>query len=267
LKPDKSILKHEIFAWICEIARTSEIGIDASYSNSAPLGGKNRIVVSLHNLILRDFGTYITFKFESDQLGSYVFSKLSDNTYVYEIPIPLGSNYYPTIDGYLRAYEGTDIKAEQYISFATNYTLDYSYYSQNNLTGLLFEVNTSIIANNEWIPTDRGSLYMKIYVDGVYLGQETATRNDFLNYSKFKIMYKPQSMGEYLFELYLNDGISGADIQIVSVPYKIKEILKGYEQALSGAIPLMVIFIVVPGTVIIFSTRKLKKIEEELRRS
>jgi hypothetical protein len=62
-----------------------------------------------------------------------------------------------------------------------------------------------------------------------------------------------------MFELYLHDGISGSDIQIATIPYNINEILNRFGDAVNSAIPLTAIFIAVPGTVIVISTKKLKR--------
>jgi len=267
LTPDKEIMDQEIFSWICDMARTSEIGIEARYADTCPLGGANHMEVSLYNLILRDFGTYITFKFESDQLGSYIFSKLANSSYIQDIPIPVSSNSYPTIEGYLRAYEGTQIKAEHYISFTTNYSLEYKVKSQSELTGILFEINASICANRESFPTTSGSAFAKVYKNGEYLGEAQASHQPFSDHSTFSIPYSPQVTGEYIFELYLDDGISGSELLIASIPYNINEILRGYEDEVTGAIPLMVIFLAVPGTVIVFSTKQLNKVKKESENS
>ena len=103
----------------------------------------------LTNLILQDFGTYITFKFESNQVGNYILSKLLNNTYILDIPIPLDSNYYPTISGYLRAFEGTQEKAVHYVSISTTYNLNYDIITHNNLTGVWIEIHSSISSNGK----------------------------------------------------------------------------------------------------------------------
>ncbi|MFX0134600.1 MAG: hypothetical protein ACFFDN_13250, partial [Candidatus Hodarchaeota archaeon] len=125
LTSNQEVINQEIFLWICDMARNSDIGIETYYSNYVSLGDVNRIYASLYNLILRDFGTYITFKFESNQLGTYVFNKLANNSYVADIQILVSSESYPQIDGILCAYEGTQKKTELPISFSTTYNLIY----------------------------------------------------------------------------------------------------------------------------------------------
>ncbi len=257
------ILNQEILLWICDMARTSQIGIEASYSDTCQLGGVNYMEVSLYNLILRDFGTYITFKFESDQIGTYVFSKLANNSYVYNIPIPFSTNSFPTIEGYLRAYEGLEIKAEQLISFSTNYTLNYEVSSQTDLTGLLFEINASIIADNEKHPTTFGSASARIYRNDVFLGEVQANHQIFPDFSLFSIAYNPTETGKYSFEFYLDDGFSGSSINIKNFLLDVNEISENYKDNMITAIPLTIVFIAVPGTVFIISSKKLNKLKKE----
>ena len=118
---NRNILHQENFYWICEMARNSEIKTDATYSSSIELGSVNHIEVSINNLILHDFGTYITFKFESDQLGTHTLTKQSNGNHVADIFVPVDSSNYPLIEGYLRAYQGPNVIVEQYLSFNTTY--------------------------------------------------------------------------------------------------------------------------------------------------
>ncbi|MFX1437975.1 MAG: hypothetical protein ACFFAA_12375, partial [Promethearchaeota archaeon] len=264
--PDKTQLDQEIFLWICDMARTSQIGIEAHYSNCCSLGTENRLTVSLYNLILRDFGTYITFKFESEQIGSYVFSKTANDSYIYDLPIPVSSIAYPKVEGYLRAYEGTQIKAESFVSFSTNYTLDHNVKSYYDLSSFKLEINASILAGDLWYPTTSGNVYVRIYRNGDYIREVQAIRDDLDGYSTFRIIYNPQITGEYRFEVYLNDGISGAVVLIKTISYNIDEILKGFDEELASAIPLSIIFIGIPGIVIAFSTKKLNNSKKESKK-
>jgi hypothetical protein len=266
LTPEMRELDQEIFLWICDMARTSPIGIEAFYSDTCLLGGVNHMDVSLYNLILRDFGTYITFKFESDQVGSYVFTKLANSSYTYDIPIPVAPQNYPTVHGNLRAFEGLELKTELSISFTTNYSLEYDFSSSYNLASLLFEVNASILGNGKY-PVEYGGVSVKVYRDGEYIGQTHASSQIILNYSTFHITYTPHVIGEYLFELYLDDGIFDSEILIATIPYNINEILNRFGDAVNSAIPLTVIFIAVPGVVMVISTKKLKKLNETPRRT
>ena len=261
---DKDIIDQEIFLWICDMARTSDIGIDVHYSNTAPLGGTNHMEVSLYNLILRDFGNYITFKFESDEVGSMVFSKLANNTYIQDIEIPISSSCYPVVDGYLRAYEGSKVKAESYIAFSTTYDLNYKVEYNADLSEIIFHINVSIIANGQSFPTSSGDAYTKVFRNSQLLGDVQASYTEFVEYSLFRISYTPSMTGQYIFELYLDDGISRRETLIETIPFEITEIAQSFNEEMISAIPLTVIFLAVPGVVIVFSSKQLKKLKNKL---
>jgi prenyltransferase beta subunit len=260
---NKEALDQEIFLWICDMARKSQIGIEAYYSDACQLGSVNYMEVSLYNLVLKDFGTYITFKFESDQIGTFVFSKLANNSYIYEVPIPLTSDSYPVIEGYLRAYEGLEIKAEQYISFSTHYSLQHDVSSHTDITGLLFEINASILANNEQYPIISGNAFVRIYRNDAFLREIQAEHQIFPDYSLFSIGYNPIGTGQFYFEFYLNDGVSSSSINIRNILLDINEISERNKENIMAAIPLTIVFIAVPGTVVVVSSKKLNKSKKE----
>ncbi|MDX1797891.1 MAG: hypothetical protein R3255_04520 [Candidatus Lokiarchaeia archaeon] len=263
LTPANKVINQEIFLWICDMARTSQIEIEASYSDTCTLGGVNYMEASLYNLVIRNFGTYISFKFESDQLGTFVFSKLANNSYIYNLLIPLSSNSYPIIEGYLRAYEGLELKAEQYISFSTNYSLEYAVSSQTEISGLVFKINVSILANNEKYPITNGNAFVRIYRNDVFLGEIQGNHQIFSDYSIFSINYNPTKAGQFCFEFYLNDGISGSLMNIKNILLDINEISESTKDIIITAIPLTIVFIAVPGTIFIVSSKKLNKLKKE----
>ncbi|MFX0138059.1 MAG: hypothetical protein ACFFDN_30735, partial [Candidatus Hodarchaeota archaeon] len=166
LTSNREVLCQEVFLWICEMARNSDIGIEAHYSSIVPLGGFNRIYASLHNLIISDFGTYITFKFESNHIGTYVFDKLENRTYIVDIPIPLDSESYPEIEGILCAYEGPQRKAEYTILFSTTYNLNYNISIGKSMDAVSFIVNASINSNGKDYSLEDGRVYVHISNNG-----------------------------------------------------------------------------------------------------
>lgn len=259
--PGRNELDQEIFLWVCDMARTSEIGIEAHYADIVSLGGVNCMKVSLYNLILRDFGTYITFKFESDEVGSIIFSKLPNNTYIHDLPIPISSECYPVIDGYLRAYEGSQLKAELYITFSTTYNLNYHIDFITDLSGIMLNINTSIITHGQSYPISSGDMYVKVYRNNQLLGEVQGAHTQFSEYSIFQITYSPSLTGVYIFKLYLNDGISGRDTLIDTIPFEVNEVAQNFDDEVNSAIPLTVIFFAVPGVAIVFSSRQLKKLK------
>lgn len=266
LSSDKKLIEQDAFLWISEMARNSPIVIDAYYSNEVELGGVNHIEVSLNNLILRDFSSYITFKFESDQLGTYIFDKLEGNTYVTDIPIPLDLEYCPTIEGTLFAYEGVQRKAETPIKFGTTYSLQYDFTTEQTSSEIIFEVNGSILASNTKLPLTTGRVYANIYKDTIFYTKRDFTRVDYNKTSSFILEYMPTEEGAYYVEVYLTDQVRDLTFTIGNSSFTKGNISpdppsppQNYGDEIRTTIPMMIIFIGVPGCVIGISTHQLNK--------
>ncbi len=278
LTPDKNKIELEAFLWISELARNSPIGINTQYSSEVSLGGVNHMEVSLSNLIVRDFGSYISFKFESNQIGTTNFNKLENNTYVADVPIPMNSENYPIIEGVLYAYEGAQIKAEYNIIFNTIYTLTYDLNITTSLSIVKFEVNGSILANEREYPLTNGSVYTEIYKDDILLAALNFGHINLNKSSIFSLEYVPIENGTYYFEIYLEDGFQESEVEIGNTIF-IKNVdtsddpndpddpinpNQNYEENVKTAIPLMIAFIGVPGCVIAISSKQLCKVKKRL---
>ncbi|MFX0139453.1 MAG: hypothetical protein ACFFDN_37780 [Candidatus Hodarchaeota archaeon] len=260
---NKEIINQEIFLWICDMARNSNIGIEVHYSSIVPLGAVNRMHVSLYNLIIRDFGTYITFKFESNQIGTYVFTKLANYTYVADILIPISSESYPEIDGVLCAYEGSQKKTEYPISFSTTYDLNYEIKIEKTLTSILFTVNGSITSNGKHYPLTAGEVYVHVIKNNKIVETEQfSLQNSTEDYSMFTLTYISPGKGDYEYEVYLDDGIQNTPLLIQSITFSDNQ---NNVQEVIAAIPLTIVLISVPGCVIIVSSRQIKRTRKELK--
>ena len=279
LTTDKNKIQLEVFLWVSEMARNSQIGIDAHYSSEVPLGGVNHMEVSLSNLIVRDFGSYITFKFESDQIGTTNFIKQDNNTYVADVPIPMNPDNYPIVKGVLYAYEGAQIRAESNITFTTSYTLLYKLNIIPTLYNITFLVNSSIYANNRGYPLTNGIVYTKIYKDDILIATPIFGHTNYSEYSIFSLEYIPLQEGKYDFEIYLEDGFQDSEIKIGSKrftkdsddpddpddpenPDDPNNPIQNYEENVKTAIPLMIVFIGIPGCVIAISSKQLNKFKK-----
>ncbi|MHA1508171.1 MAG: prenyltransferase/squalene oxidase repeat-containing protein [Promethearchaeota archaeon] len=117
LSTERKELEHDVFMWLCEIAKTDDVRLSASYSDTVRLGGNNLFTVELVNLILSDFGQYSTVKIESPQLGNIVLDQLGNYTYQKEVEVPKDSANYPTVEGELCAYDGAIKKKKRSIHF------------------------------------------------------------------------------------------------------------------------------------------------------
>lgn len=266
LTSDREAIGHEVFSWICDMARNSEIRIEAHYSSVVPLGGHNHVEVSLYNLVVRDFGTYITFKFESDQVGTHVFSKSANDTYAEDISIPINAENHPTISGFLRAYEGTQLKAEFNVSFSTSYTLSINELTVNeNPSGMDFFINGSILSGGISYPLSFGRAFINIHVDGQLIDEQQFAHQEYPRYSLFSLTFEPDTNAQYYFEIFLNDGIQpSVSIGNVTFGEGSSKRAFSYEKEIQIAIPIMVVFMVVPGSVIAYSTKQLKESKKAL---
>lgn len=279
LTPDKIKIELDTFLWISEMARNSQIGINAQYCSQVPLGGVNHMEVSLSNLIVRDFGSYISFKFESDQIGTINFNKLENNIYVADVPIPMNSENYPTVAGVLYAYEGAQVKAEYNVIFNTIYSLAYNLNISKTASKVKFEVNGSILANEKEYALINGSVYTVIYKDDIIIATQNFGHINLNESSIFILEYIPIENGSYYFEIYLEDGFQESEVEIGNTLF-IKNVddphdpddpddpddpinsNQNYEESIKTAIPLMIAFVGVPGCVIAISSKQLGKVKK-----
>ncbi|MFW9826683.1 MAG: hypothetical protein ACFFEY_03575 [Candidatus Thorarchaeota archaeon] len=256
---DKIDLNQEVFRWVCEMARDSEIMISATYNDMTLLGSYHELTVLLENLILCDFGNYITIKFESSQLGTYILDKNPDNSYYQQMKIPLSPLYYPKITGKLCAYEGSNLKAELPISFSTTYDLTYNLFTQKNEKSYKIQINSSIVSNGTYHDLSEGSAYIQIFVDNFFQGTESFSHNSSGEMSIFTLEHTPSIEDNYLIQIYLNDGFQVHNIGNLSIIQNHPVIR--IQEDISPAIPLTLIFLAFPGITILFTSKKFRKLK------
>ena len=262
---DHQEISHEVFLWICEMAKNSKIGIEANYLDVVTLGGYNNMSVSLYNLILRDFGLYISFKFESEQLGSYTFNKLANNYYVKDIHIPFLVNNYPEIRGNLTAYEGSEKKIEIEITFRTTYSLLHSLSVLETETEISLTINSSIMALQEY-PLTFGEAYINVFIADQFENVQKFTQDaNFTRYSIFSLVYIPPNNSVYLLNIYLDDGFQDP-IMIGNVTNEIEVVVEDSPPIKANnvdpmyfVVPLSLVFI--PGVALAVSTKQLNKLK------
>ncbi|MFX0034243.1 MAG: hypothetical protein ACFE9I_01220 [Candidatus Hermodarchaeota archaeon] len=259
---DRTTINQEAFLWICEMARNSEIKINAIYDHEAYIGGSNKMSASLQNLILRDFGTYITFKFECDQLGTFAFIKGANNTYSQEILIPLLPENYPVISGKLCAYEGSILKAEYPLSFTTTYELEKKVSIELEEYIIHMQINSSLISGNvSRHELTYGSAYIQVFIENIFDSLEYFSHNKSTKFSMFTLDYYPLVEGNYRIEIFLDDGFQVASIENMTFYQGIILVKKNLD--IAPAIPLTVTFILVPGVALVITNRQLEKIKKE----
>ena len=202
---DRKELDHDVFMWLCEIAKTDDVRLSASYYDTVGLGGNNLFSVELVNLILSDFGQYTTVKLESTQLGTIVLDQLGNYTYQKEVYVPIDSANYPIVGGELCAYDGAIKKGSVPFSFTTEFDSFFSYSivkTESRIQGDIFGYH-AFISGDE--PIYDGSMYANIYRDGDYVDVIDLTTSHALDRSTFTFDYSPIYFGNYSFEFYLND--------------------------------------------------------------
>ncbi len=205
LSIERKELEHDVFMWLCEIAKTDDARLIASYYDTVGLGSNNLFTVELVNLILSDFGQYTTVKIESAQLGNIVLDQLGNYTYQKEIYVPIDTANYPIVEGELCVYDGATKKGSVPFSFSTEFDSQFTHSIIK--TESRIEINVSgyhiFISGNE--PIFGGSMYANIYRDGDYVDVIDLLTSHNLENSMFTFDYSPIYFGNYTFEFYLND--------------------------------------------------------------
>ncbi len=263
---NKMSINQDIFYWLVYMAKHDEVRIDINYGETAMLGTSNKINVSLCNLILESFSSYTVVKFESALFGSIPLTEGINNTYEIEIYIPVNTDYYPTIDGIIRVYDVNNIIAELPISIDTYYNINKELTFLNISRGIKYEIDMSLtFGDGQTQPAYNSDVYMFVYRDGTYLKTEYFTRDDFLDYSTFKVEYQFDGYGQYYFGVYLQDYIDDNPITISNNSY-LYESGDPNEPSNSGneinltAIPIVLGLVSVSSGVIIYSVKKKPKI-------
>jgi hypothetical protein len=117
LTSQKNTIQQEVIWWICDVAENDRIRITPSFSPSVTPGGWNNISCTLGNLVLNDFGTYATVRFESPQVGVELFTKYNDIFYK-NIQVPKDISDNSIIEGNLSVYVVSEKVAWKYICFS-----------------------------------------------------------------------------------------------------------------------------------------------------
>ncbi len=202
---EREELDHDVFLWLCEIAKTDDVRLSASYYDTVGLGGNNLFTVELVNLILSDFGQYTTVKIESAQLGTIVLDQLGNYTYQKEIYVPIDTANYPIVEGELCVYDGAIKKGSVHFSFATEFESQFTY----SIAKTESRIEVNIYAYHKFISGDEpifgGSMYANVSRDGNQVDVIDLLTTHNLDSSTFSFDYSPIYFGNYSFDFYLND--------------------------------------------------------------
>jgi len=202
---ERNALEQEAFAWICEMAKTSYIKVNAQYSNSIQLGGNNLISVELCNLILSDFGQYTTIKLESEQLGTILFDKTTKYTYQKEVHVPIDPQNYPLIEGELCVYDGSLIVKQFPISFETSFDSIYNVSTSITESRIEITVVASLRFASGEQPVYDGVMRAEVYDNDTYIATVFFASEDGLKSTTFTLVYQPIFFGNFSLEIYMTD--------------------------------------------------------------
>lgn len=102
--------------------------------------------------------------------------------------------------------------------------------------------------------------------DGTFLAMTYFTREDSITNSTFTLIFTPEQVGTYLLDIYLDDGFRSTQLKIGNETFQKDDkgrntLTQDFEKDLQAAIPLVVIFISVPGCVVLISTKQLNKLK------
>ncbi len=211
---DRRELEHDVFTWLCEIAKTDNLRLSTSYYDTIGLGSNNLFSVELVNLILSDFGQYTTVKIESTQLGTILLDQLSNYTYQKMVYVSIDTGNYPIVAGELCVYDGAIKKASVPFSFTTEFDSFFSY----SIVKTESRIQANIYGRHAFISGDEpifdGLMYANVYRDGGYVDVIDLSLSHSLESSTFTFDYSPNYYGNYYFEFFLNDPYLG-DSQFV----------------------------------------------------
>ena len=205
LTVERKELEHDVFLWLCEIAKTDDVRLSASYYDVVGLGGNNLFSVELANLIFWDFGQYTTVKLESAQLGTIVLDQLGNHTYQKEVYIPIDFANYPIVEGELCVYDGAIKKGSVPFSFITEFDSQFTY----SIVKTESRIEVNVYGSHMFISGDEpifgGSMYANVYRDGNNVDVINLVTSHNLDSSTFSFDYSPIYFGSYYFEFYLDD--------------------------------------------------------------
>ncbi|MHA1824834.1 MAG: prenyltransferase/squalene oxidase repeat-containing protein [Promethearchaeota archaeon] len=261
LTSDKEKIEPSVFGWVFEMARNNDVRIDAMYDDPIMLGDYCYLSVELGNLVLKQFGSYATVKFESEFSGSIVLDALPDGTHEKYLYIPTDPSCFPSASGYISVYEGLNKIATQEIIINTNYELTKSASWTNTSKSLFITINASQVFGTGKTPLLQGNAFIEIYRNDVFFRTVEFTQEDFLTCTIFSLLYTPLNSDSYRIMIFLEDGYASEPIfmgetqlSLTGTPHPPEFNLS--EGEFSWALGLIIGFTSIPGTIIYAAKRK-----------
>lgn len=276
LTPTHNRMDHAILHWICDLAQNSDVIINVDYPETIPLGEYIPFTANVQNLIIDDYGTYITLKCIHKDLGTILFDRVEGNEFTKEVYVPIDRNYYPEIPMRLEAYEGFRKISEKNITIYTEYAINYSLKTDAINSSVYLEINGTYRTSLKDHNISFGSAYASVYWEYGFLDTEYFYRHDHENYSIFSLNYEVNLDSSYTFGIYLTDGITNEWMFLGNYTFYKGEIIPenevpddpldkpnlNYKNELLQTIPVITILTIIPGSVIVITTVKTKKLKK-----
>jgi len=261
LTSDREQIEPCVLGWVFEMARNDDVRIDAADNGPIMLGEYYHLSIELGNLVLEQFGLYVTVKFESEFAGSILMDVLPNGTHEKYIYIPTDPSCYPLASGYISVYDGLNKIATQEILIDTTYELTKNVSWTNTSKTLSITINASQKFGTGQTPLLEGNAYIKIYKDGTLFSIEEFTQKDFLTWTMFSLLYSPLNSDTYQIMIYLEDGYASEPIlmgetQVCLTGNPIPLEFNLSEGEFSWAVGLIIGFISIPGTIIYVGSKK-----------
>ena len=258
---DKEQIEPSVLGWVFEMARNDKVRLDATHDNNINLGDYCYISVELGNLVLEEFGPYVTVKFESEFSGTIVMDALPDGSHEKYLYVPTDPSCYPIASGFISVYEGLNKIETQEIFVNTNYKLTKRVSWTNTSKTVSITINASQEFGTGLSPILEGNAYIEIYREETLFGTIEFSQEDFLTWTIFSLLYTPLSSDSYRIMIYLDDGyalepflLGETQLSLTGTPRPPDFNLS--EGEFSWAVGLIIGFISIPGTIIFVVSRK-----------
>lgn len=200
LSTDNEKIDQEIFLWVSEMARNDNIYIQCSYQDSVELGSVNSIIARFSNLIFTEYGQLTSVTFESEQFGILNLEKQFDGSYQINFMVPEDPKFYPVVEGTLIIYDYSKIIGQYPISFQTDFQLKAEFLPIKNDGSTEIYVNFSRKFFSGFQPVHNSTIEVEISLEDEYFETKNFSREDFVDYSQFSLVYKHIVKGNYTFK-------------------------------------------------------------------
>ncbi|MBD3351377.1 MAG: hypothetical protein GF364_07810 [Candidatus Lokiarchaeota archaeon] len=214
LTPKHLEINPNSFYWMCYMAQYDDYKINVDYPSEVQMTSQFNFSTRVSNVVLDTIISSQTLKFESNILGIHTLEDRGDGIFEFEAEIPLNPNLYPTVEGSLNLYEGPNVIFSRPISFNTSYDLLYEVKVINRIRKQDFIILANFSTPTGYYDLDNGELRISTYVNGTHLRNLEIENIKCGTYSNFTKTMSLNGYGEYLFEIYLSDGINRSTHQI-----------------------------------------------------